>query len=204
MDNNKKFWEKTAAFYAVFMKSKGLAYDNLSGKIMKRLNKDMKVLELACGSGQLTFRLAAYLKELDATDFSPAMIAEVKKQNTFKNVCFSVQDATALPYDDGCYDAVVIANALHIMPQPNLALAEIFRVLKPGGMLFAPTFIWKNRAGFGLGAWLLTKIGFKVFHQWSQIEFVHFVEKNGFLVREYAVVGSEITPICYLVAKKPA
>ncbi|MDD3393711.1 MAG: class I SAM-dependent methyltransferase [Anaerotignum sp.] len=203
MDQNKKFWEKTAAFYAVFMKRNGLAYDNISDKIIERLNKDMKVLELACGSGQMTFRLADYVKKWDATDFSPAMIAEAKKRNTFKNVCFSVQDATALPYDDDSYDAVVIANALHIMPRPDQALAEIFRVLKAGGLLFAPTFIWKNHAAFDMRAWLLMKLGLTVFHKWSQIGFVHFVEKKGFLVREYAVVGSEIAPICYLVARKP-
>ena len=39
------------------------------------------------------------------------------------------------------FDAAVISNALHIMPEPEKALAEIRRVLKPGGILIAPTFM---------------------------------------------------------------
>lgn len=45
---------------------------------------------------------------------------------------FSVQDATSLPYTSGTFDAVVISNALHIMPEPEKALKEIRRVLKSG------------------------------------------------------------------------
>lgn len=202
MENNINFWEKVAALYGIFMKRNLSSYDIISSKIRQCLNKDMKVLELACGSGQLTFCLAKQVKEWYATDFSPSMLGEAKKQSTQKNIIFSVQDATRLPYEEHSFDAVLIANALHIMPQPDLALEEIFRVLKPGGLLFAPTFIWKRGVVFGVGAWLLQMFGFKVFHRWSQEEFAQFVEKKGFLVTEYSLVGSNITPICYLAAKK--
>lgn len=40
------------------------------------------------------------------------------------------------------FDVVVIANALHIMPAPDPAMKEIYRVLKKGGILFAPTFVY--------------------------------------------------------------
>ncbi len=204
MDNNKKFWENVAGFYGVFIKRSASSYHVIISKIVQSLHKDMKVLELACGSGQLTFPLAEHVKEWHATDFSPAMLEEAKKRSTLNNISFSVQDATNLPYVDACFDGVLIANALHIMPQPDKALKEIFRVLKPGGLLFAPTFIWKKGVGFDVGAWILQGIGFKVFHKWSQEEFVQFVERKGFLVTEHSVVGSKITPICYLAAKKAA
>lgn len=51
-----------------------------------------------------------------------------------------MQHVTNLPYAPGIFDAVVISNALHIMPEPGKTLAEIRRVLKPGGILIAPTF----------------------------------------------------------------
>ena len=50
-------------------------------------------------------------------------------------------DATALPYADDSFDAVLIANALHVMPEPEKALREIDRVLRPGGILIAPNFM---------------------------------------------------------------
>ena len=61
------------------------------------------------------------------------MIAQAKLKPRGAGLHFSVQDATSLPYADETFDAVLIANALHIMPRPKKALAEIYRVLKPGG-----------------------------------------------------------------------
>ena len=65
--------------------------------------------------------------------------------HSFNNISFSVQDATKLTYNSEEFDVVVIANALHIMPEPNKALAEIHRVLKPNGILFAPTFVYEKK-----------------------------------------------------------
>lgn len=87
----------------------------------------MNVLELACGTGQLSYPLSGRVRLWEATDFSEAMIAEAKKNNTFRRLHFSVQDATALPYAPESFDAVVISNALHIMPHPEKALSEIRR-----------------------------------------------------------------------------
>lgn len=97
----------------------------------------------------------------EATDFSENMIVEARKKPRSSRLHFSVQDATALLYAPDSFDAVVISNALHIMPHPELALAEIKRVLKPGGILYAPTFVHGRGAGFRLRAWLLTLAGFK-------------------------------------------
>ena len=49
-------------------------------------------------------------------------------------------DATALSYADDSFDAVLIANALHVMPEPEKALREIDRALRLGGILIAPVF----------------------------------------------------------------
>lgn len=76
------------------------------------------------------------------------MIAEAKKNGGSSRLHFSVQDATCLPYGSETFDAVVIGNALHIMPESQLALEEIHRVLKIDGCLFAPTFIQGNSIGF--------------------------------------------------------
>ena len=161
--DSKDFWQRTAKSYGPFMKLSGKLYDAICERMRPGLTRDMNVLELACGSGQLSFRLAGAVRLWEATDFSQNMIAEARKQPCSSRLHFSVQDATALPYAPDSFDAAVISNALHIMPRPELALAEIKRVLKPGGILYAPTFVHGRGAGFRLRARLLTLAGFKVY-----------------------------------------
>ena len=164
MNDNQKFWQRFASLYSPFMeKGNGRLYDDICAEISSKLCQDMTVLELACGSGQLTFRLADKVKHWEATDFSPNMIAEARKQFIPANLHLSVQDATNLPYADECFDAVVIANALHIMPQPDKAMTEICRVMKPDGYLFAPTFVHGEGSAFRLRMKLIETFGFKAY-----------------------------------------
>lgn len=139
--DNKQFWQRWASCYGPLMQSSEPLYAAIAQQMQPYLTPEMNVLELACGSGQLSFRLSRLVRDWEATDFSPKMIAQAKLKPRGAGLHFSVQDATSLPYADETFDAVLIANALHIMPRPEKALAEIYRVLKPGGQLFAPTFV---------------------------------------------------------------
>ena len=139
--DNKQFWQRWASCYGPLMQSSEPLYAAIAQQMQPHLTPEMNVLELACGSGQLSFRLSRLVRDWEATDFSPKMIAQAKLKPRGTGLHFSVQDATSLPYADETFDAVLIANALHIMPRPEKALAEIYRVLKPGGQLFAPTFV---------------------------------------------------------------
>ena len=95
---NKQFWQKMAKLYAPFMKSSDKLYADICRRIELQLNRRMNVLELACGSGQLSFRLATKVQLWEATDFSENMIDGAKKQAGSSRLHFSVQDATNLPY----------------------------------------------------------------------------------------------------------
>lgn len=203
MNDNKQFWQRFAKLYSPFMeKRNGKLYDDICDRIAPKLYKNMNVLELACGSGQLTFRLVDRVKCWEATDFSPNMIAEAKKQFVPANLYFSVQDATRLPYAAESFDAVVIANALYIMPEPDKAMAEIYRVLKPGGLLFAPTFVHGNGAGFTLRTKMLEAVGFRVFSKWTAENFARYVRSCHFEILTAKLMGSSIAPLCCLEATK--
>ena len=203
MNDNKKFWQRFAKLYSPFMeRGNGKLYDEICAEISAKLDPDMTVLELACGSGQLTFRLADKVKRWEATDFSPNMIAEARKQFVPANLHLSVQDATNLPYKDESFDAVVIANALHIMPEPDKAMAEIYRVLKSGGMLFAPTFVHGSGTGFMLRTKALEIAGFHVFSKWTAQEFPLYVRSFQFAITDTKPTGSNLAPLLYLAAKK--
>ena len=149
MDDNKQFWERFSRHYAGFMRRSQATYQQICKAMRPFLKRDMDVLELACGTGQLSVPLSPCVRSWEATDFSAEMIQQVYSSRLH----FSVQDATKLPYGPESFDAVVISNALHVMPHPEKALAEAWRVLKPGGWLFAPTFVWGKSRSARLRLW---------------------------------------------------
>ena len=199
--DNKAFWQRIAKLYAPFMKGSDRLYAAICDRIRAGLKRDMNILELACGSGQLSLRLSTHVQLWEATDFSENMIREAKKKSCSGRLHFSVQDATNLPYADSSFDAVVIANALHIMPNPERALSEIRRVLKPGGLLYAPTFVHGKGAGFRLRTRLLSLAGLRVYSPWTAGEFADYISGRGFEVTKTELLGKSLAPLCYLEAK---
>ena len=103
--DNKEFWQRTAKSYGPLMKHSGKLYDAICERIRPGLTREMNVLELACGSGQLSFRLAGRVRLWEATDFSENMIVEARKKPRSSRLHFSVQDATALLYAPDSFDA---------------------------------------------------------------------------------------------------
>ena len=80
-----------------------------------------------------------------------------------------------LPYGDDSFDAVIIANALHIVPDPEKVLAEIDRVLRPGGLLIAPNFVeHKGTALSRIWSGILQIAGVRFEHQWTAAEYLAY------------------------------
>lgn len=201
--DNKAFWQRFAKFYGPVMeKSSARLYEEICNRIRPCLNRNMYVLELACGTGQLSDPLSGSVRHWEATDFSEAMIAEAERRPHSKGLHFSVQDATALSYAPESFDAVVISNALHIMPNPEKALAEIHRVLKTEGLLFAPTFVHGGKAGFRPQVKLMELAGFHTYHRWREGEFIRVLSDHGFCVTDETLLGGGLVPLCYAAAKK--
>ena len=181
MYDNKKFWSRNARLYECFTKSgksAKRAYDEMEVDICAHLDHKMHVLELAAGPGIMSAKIADTCGSLEVTDFSPKMLEEAKKKEIHGEVHFAVADATELSYEDDSFDAVVIANALHIMPNPIRALAEIKRVLKPEGILIAPTFT-REHVESKLVLKLMELMGFRTYSKWSHDSFCEFIESQG-------------------------
>src|SRR5439155_350113 len=94
-------------------------------------------LELGCGTGffLLNLKLAGVIEAGHVTDLSPGMV-EVARRNATGlgfEVDGRVADAESIPYDDNTFDLVVGHAVLHHIPDVELAMREILRVLKPGG-----------------------------------------------------------------------
>lgn len=83
---NKKFWDRFAKLYGPFLKKDKKVYDQVSKDLIPYLDKNMDVLELACGSGQMSFSLFKYSESWLGTDFSQQMIREAKKRGEEKTL----------------------------------------------------------------------------------------------------------------------
>jgi len=97
---------------------------------------DWIVGDLGCGTGQVSAVLAPFVARVIAVDASPAMLQAARKRLTLlDNIDLRRGDLEALPIDDGRLDLATIMLVLHHVPEPARAIAEVARVLKPGGRL---------------------------------------------------------------------
>lgn len=134
---------------------------------------------------------------IEATDASAEMIAEAKRDNRSAKLHFSVQDMFRLPYAEESFDVVIVSNALHIVPQPEKALAEIRRVLKDDGVLIAPTFTHAGNSFSGkVKAFFMKLAGFPLHSRWTSEEYLRFLRQNGWSVRKSAVLKASF-PLTY-------
>lgn len=200
---NKGFWQFLAPIYNRVAENDGKFYDDLCDRFLPFLDGKMSILELACGTGQLSRRMAGSVCRWDATDFSENMISQAKKKGETEKLHFYVADATRLSCESGSLDAVVISCALHIMPEPETALAEILRVLKPEGLLYCPTFLWAESNAFGrVRQGVMSLAGFKVYREWTLKSFTAFIEEHGFCVLKQESFDAGIAPIGVVIAKR--
>ncbi len=199
-NSNISFWNRIAFLYSKFMKKNDSIYHVAYKKISPFLNKNLDVLELACGTGQFSYALAEQTKSWIATDFSSNMVEQTKKNYTGNKAIFEVQDATNLTFDDNSFDIVLIANALHVMPNPEIAMGEIKRVLNSNSLLIAPTFVFdKNMSK--LRIWILENIGFRTYNKWNAEELASFVSRCGFEIVSSETIHDSSLSKCILIAK---
>ena len=100
-----------------------------------------RILDLGAGTASSSASLAASGADVVAADFSPGMLAEGRRRHGhLPNLSFVEADATDLPFADGEFDAVTMSYSLRNVHDPKKALAELFRVTKPGGRLVVNEF----------------------------------------------------------------
>lgn len=201
MREHKNFWDRNAGRYDRFMRKDRAAYEKMYG-LIRPVVKGKTVLELAAGTGLIAKNIVNAAAHIEASDTSAEMIREAKRRNHSAKLHFSVQDMFRLPYADKSFEVVIVSNALHIVPQPEKALAEIHRVLKDDGVLIAPTFTHAENSFFGNSkAFFLKLAGFPLHSRWTSEEYLCFLQQNGWTVRKNAVLKASF-PLTYVECVK--
>lgn len=102
------------------------------------LSGDERVLDVGCGAGHTALAFAPRVASVDALDLTEAMLEQTRRGASaagLENVRTRQGDVESMPYADACFDRVTCRLCAHHFNSPSRALAEIARVLRPGGML---------------------------------------------------------------------
>lgn len=196
MKIRQNFWDRNAGRYNRFMRKDTSAYAQMY-ELLQPVVRHKTVLELATSTGLIAKNIINSAAHIEATDASVEMIAEAKRDNHSAKLHFSVQDMFRLSYADDSFDVVIVANALHIVPEPTIALQEIRRVLKNDGILVAPTFTHADNPFPGKAkAFVMKLAGFPLHTKWTNGEYLAFLRENGWAVRKSAVLKASF-PLTY-------
>ena len=112
-----------------------------------------RVLDVACGTGLVTFRAASLVQpcgEVVGADISEQMIAvarDIARARGIANTVFHRMDAEQLALDDASFDVAMCALGLMYVPHPEIALGEMHRILRPGGRVVCA--VWGRRSACG-------------------------------------------------------
>ena len=140
LHENDSYWAKNASKFDKHIHSD---IEALVKKIGNDIGHVDRVLDVAAGTGVVSLELAKRVRQVDALDLEPKMISVAQKKadgSRIVNISFHVQSAYELDFPDHIFDAIVIMNSLHVMKAPDVALGEARRVIKPTGLLVAPTY----------------------------------------------------------------
>src|SRR3954453_15175156 len=96
-----------------------------------------RVLDVAAGDGNVAVAAARTGARVTASDFAPSLLAAGRARTEAQglDIRWDEDHAGALPYADGAFDAVTSAFGLMFAPRPEVAIAEAFRVVRPGGVV---------------------------------------------------------------------
>lgn len=155
--------------------------------------RSLRILDVGCATGRLLQRLAeAGATELCGVDLAPRILEVAREKFARARVSADVRTADAedlLPWDDGAFDAATLTGVLHHFFTPKDALAEIRRVLLPGGRLLVidPCFFPPLRQILNLALRVAPHDG--DYHFYSPQEATRLLLDTGFEVRNTRRVG---------------
>lgn len=112
-----------------------------------RIPADRRWIDVGCGTGALsqTVLSIASPRYVVGVDASSAFVEYARRQVPSLNACFDVRDARFLPFPSESYDAVVSGLAINFIPQAEVAIGEMARILVPGGT--AAAYVWDYGGG---------------------------------------------------------
>ncbi|HXJ83228.1 MAG TPA: class I SAM-dependent methyltransferase [Candidatus Methylomirabilis sp.] len=191
MDGIERFKANQKAAWANFA-----TLENLTGRVapslvrFARIRPGLKVLDVACGTGVVAVTGARLGAEVSGLDLTPELVARARENAALMRLEASFQegDVEALPFADATFDVVVSQFGHIFAPRPDVAIAQMLRVLKPGGTIAFAT--WPPELFMGRSFALMSRFappppaGVSPPQQWGDPNIVR--ERLGSAVRDLA------------------
>jgi ArsR family transcriptional regulator len=163
------------------------------GQMLFLLTPRVRIADLGAGDGTLSRLLARQAESVHCVDNSPRMVQvgrALAKKEHLRNLTYILGNIEKVPLPDRSIDLALLSQALHHAESPRLALAEAFRILKPGGRLLIldlRAHRFEKARELYADRWL----GFKEneLHDW--------IEEAGFRQSEVRVVAKEVKEPCF-------
>jgi ubiquinone/menaquinone biosynthesis C-methylase UbiE len=130
----RQFGQNAANYATSVVHAKGASLERLVELMAP--DGDWRVLDIATAAGHTAFAFAPHVAEVVASDLTPEMLEVARAggvERGLSNVAYELADAESLPFDDASFDAVTCRIAPHHFPNPQAFIAEVARVLRPGG-----------------------------------------------------------------------
>ena len=197
------FWDKISPLYDLFEQVyNGKVYHGTGEKVAEFIEPSDTVLECACGTGAISIYIAQRCRRLIATDFVVGMLRQAEKKcRKFENVIFRKADITHLKCKDGRFDKVVAGNVIHLLPNPELALHELERVVKPCGRIIIPTYINMSKGTGTAAVKFITLLGADFKRQFDLESYKQFFADMGYANVEYHVVDGRMPCAIAVITK---
>lgn len=204
--NSAKFWDRIAKRYSKQPIADEAAYQKKLQITQKYLRPEMELLEFGCGTGSTAIIHAPYVKHIRAIDISEKMIdiaiAKAAAEQ-IENIAFEQSSIEALKLSKHTVDVVLGLSILHLLENKEAVIAEVHKVLKPGGVFISSTICLGDALG-----WLkfIAPIGrliglMPLVKFFTQYELKQCLIDAGFVI-DYAWQPGEGKAM-FIVAKKP-
>ena len=190
---SRTFWDRVAGLYDLFEWSNRKVNAAARARVGELVPAGARVLDCAAGTGEFSLAVAKRAGSVLCTDQSEAMLARARKKAArrgLSNLQFAHRDITALSDPDGSFDAVIAANVLHLLPNPEIAVRELWLVTAFGGRLILPTYL-QGKAGTAYGTMIkiYQGVGFHYEHAFTPETYREFLERL-----KLAPVALEVIP----------
>ncbi len=205
MKNSAWFWDRMARRYDKWAEQDE-ALTTAVERFAKYLKADDIVLDYACGTGVVTFKIAADVKEVHAIDTSARMI-ELAMERAREREVTNVHFARKTIFDEGhgreSYDVILAFNILHLLEDSRKAVQRASDLLKPGGLMVSSTPCL-GEAGVVLRTLLplISKVGILSYLRTFGISEVKDLIRGGGLQILESEIAEDTIPCCFVVARK--
>ena len=201
-DSERRFWEQAAGHYDRSQVFFGGPMGRVRELVADAVSGADRVLEVAAGTGLITVAVAPRVRQLVATDYAEPMLVELRRRVEragLANVDCAHADIYALEYAPGTFDAVIAANVLHLVPDLERGLAALTRVLRPGGVLVAPTYCHDETWRAKVTSRMLKAVGQPMHRRFTTVSLRRAIESAGLKVRLVETVPG-LLPVGYIEA----